>query len=859
MKTIMHDSHFINKKDRLLRIMTIAAVSAAATSCSDDKINVGTGSGSLNPVVNVDPTIIPAVDPQHPIECEIAPEGTDMLLRLTDVLTGAETTWENQNHLLQTEVFLPGDYIIEASYGNGEQEGFDHPYYYGTTSFKLANGETARPEIVASVKSTVIKIDYDDTYRRLLKNYTTVLHSDGGIYLNYPATERRYAYLLPGEISFTLQIEMNDGRKATFQPVKVSDAKRGYLYRATLSAIEGENGSAPKIVISFDDKILTDDVTVTLSDAFFNSEAPAVKPYGFTNGDEMILCEGALPDEPVGFEVTSDDLNALMLTTTANSLIEKGWPAEIDLLNMNTADAAKLESFGVKLNGIKAGLNNGSTVDLTEAMRALRYDEEQPVVTFTLQARNRSSKVSDPVTLKVEVEPVDLTVTNWTPAIVGVNKAEIRVKCPSSAIKDNVVIEAMDARGHWTTLKITEIEAKEGSIYAVRFNVPAGNEDSINLRVIYCGEVKQTFAIKRESPNFTIEVDAFALSAKVRIVPENPELRSVITSCMSVYVSDRKILNLERDTEEGTILVSGLAQSTKYSFRGTVMDTPTEAQFTPAVEVTTETCVQLPNSDFEDVKNTIDYPDMLSGGRYSQTVVGIFNLQNHTTFTLSAPKSWANVNDKTFCTGAKNHNTWYMAPSTYTVTDAYQGAYAVRLDNVGWDIDGAEIPDYRQPAPPYTTYSMEIPEIANRSTGRLFLGSYSFDPITGAETYSEGTKINSRPAAVSGFYKYTPGPNNPTDKGIVTVEVTGLINGVETVIAKGRSELETSLSYKTFSVELQYELFGVKANQLKVMFASSTSMGDIKTESADVVTYDDPVTSTSRGSSLWIDAISLSY
>ncbi|MDE7471816.1 MAG: DUF4493 domain-containing protein, partial [Paramuribaculum sp.] len=216
-------------------------------------INVGTGSGSLNPVVNVDPTIIPAVDPQHPIECEIAPEGTDMLLRLTDVLTGAETTWENQNHLLQTEVFLPGDYIIEASYGNGEQEGFDHPYYYGTTSFKLANGETARPEIVASVKSTVIKIDYDDTYRRLLKNYTTVLHSDGGIYLNYPATERRYAYLLPGEISFTLQIEMNDGRKATFQPVKVSDAKRGYLYRATLSAIEGENGSAPKIVISFDD------------------------------------------------------------------------------------------------------------------------------------------------------------------------------------------------------------------------------------------------------------------------------------------------------------------------------------------------------------------------------------------------------------------------------------------------------------------------------------------------------------------------------------------------------------------------------------------------------------------------------
>ena len=117
----------------------------------------------------------------------------------------------------------------------------------------------------------------------------------------------------------------------------------------------------------------------------------------------------------------------------------------------------------------------------------------------------------------------------------------------------------------------------------------------------------------------------------------------------------------------------------------------------------TEEAQQLPNPDFEDVKfSSIKYANMLSGGRYSQNTVEIYNLQNRTSFDLMTPTAWANVNDKTFCLDASNHNTWYMAPSTYTVEDAYSGAYAVRLDCVGYDLDGPEIPDYLQTSLPFT-------------------------------------------------------------------------------------------------------------------------------------------------------------
>lgn len=826
------------------------------SACSDDKVNTGTGSGQISPEISVNPNVIPATDSSHPIVLSDAPKPDDIALTLLDDISNTSRTWPSKSAMDAAELFLPGDYTIMGHSGNARQEGFDKPFFFGSQTFQLKNGETARPQITCTLASTVIEIEYTESYRSLFEDYSVTLHSDGGIYVTCTANEQRPVYLIPGDISMTLFIKMKDGRSASFQPIIVTEAKPGYLYKATLNAIDGDT---PQIVISFDDKVLTDDVTINLTDAFFNADAPAITPSGFIPGEPIRLSEGVAPENPVSMLVSSSDLQALILTSNAHSLASSGWPQEIDLLNMTKAQADTLKAYGLRWEGLRKGVNNEAVIDFTHVIPNLRYNAQTSTTTFTLQARNSTSKVSEPLTLAVEIEPVDLSVVSWTPAIVGINRAELRVKCPSSAIEQNVVLEVEGSNNTWTPLKIVEIEPVESSVYAIRFNVPAGNGQSLNIRVKYCGEVKQTITITRESPAFTIQVDPFALSSVVRIIPDDPKLTSVITSCASIYASGRKLLSLERHADDGEILVSGLAQGTRYSFQATVMANPTEGQFTPAVEVTTETCVQLPNSNFEDVKNTIDYRDLLSGGRYSQTVVGIFNLQNRTTYSLSTPKGWANVNDKTFCSGARNHNTWYMVPSTYTVTDCHDGAYAVRIDNVGWDIDGPAIPDYRQTAQPYTRYSLNVPQIAHRAAGRLFLGGYSFDPMTSTETYSEGIEIQSRPAAVNGFYKYIPSQNNASDRGIVAVEVLGMADGKETVIASGSQELATALSYTSFAVPLVYNMFGVKAMRIKVMFAASASYGSIDSESEDIITYSNPITSTSVGSSLWIDNLNLSY
>ena len=62
-----------------------------------------------------------------------------------------------------------------------------------------------------------------------------------------------------------------------------------------------------------------------------------------------------------------------------------------------------------------------------------------------------------------------------------------------------------------------------------------------------------------------------------------------------------------------------------------------------------------------------------------------------------------------------------------------------------------------------------MPTIANRSAGKLFLGSYSY--VNGIESYNEGVGFESRPLILKGFYKYVQDGNDSSETGIVTISL----------------------------------------------------------------------------------------
>ena len=315
-----------------------------------------------------------------------------------------------------------------------------------------------------------------------------------------------------------------------------------------------------------------------------------------------------------------------------------------------------------------------------------------------------------------------------------------------------------------------------------------------------------------------------------------------------------------RHVDEGIIVVGGLNEKTTYQLTTSLYENPVEpSHFTLPIRIRTEICGQLPNSGFEEVETGLVYANLPAGGRYSQNIVDIYNQQNYVSYDLYMPKKWTTVNAKTFCKKASNHNTWYMQPSAYTITDVAEGAFAVTIQSTSWDLNGEQIPNYRQTGTPYVNYNKNIPNITHRAAGRLFLGDYKFNSESLTEVYTEGIAFTSRPTSLNGYYKYVPCVNDISDCGIVLVEVVGKVEGKDEIISRTLHELPAAVSYTAFSVPLAYEKFGIKATSIKVMFASSKNYGSIEEESASVVTFSDVVTSTSHGGELSIDGLTLSY
>ena len=332
-------------------------------------------------------------------------------------------------------------------------------------------------------------------------------------------------------------------------------------------------------------------------------------------------------------------------------------------------------------------------------------------------------------------------------------------------------------------------------------------------------------------------------------------------------------------TEDGKIIIKGLTPATPYTIRsrfGAVYSDNTS-------QLTTENAAEVPNGDFEELIETINMT-INQGGRWT-IATAIWNDLYQTTLSMniSEPSHWTSINQKTCNVNASNKNSWYMVPSTYNTSlswvshqptakvwgigqDAYDstadiyisntanhGNNAMVIRNVAWDPNGPSISDNKQTG--NTEFSNYVckntpSSIANRSVGKLFLGSYSYD--NGAETYNEGISFTSRPCYLNGFYKYANDSQDTGEKGIISIQ---LLNG-ETVIASGKQEFVAVNEYTAFSVPLNYEQYNLQATNLRIMFSSSNHTDEANIKTTNYVNKDE---CCSRGAMLTIDNLTFSY
>lgn len=835
---------------RVYIIILLCAVVVCAAGCSSDQIGDQAGAGRIIPELSVCPDVVSVVDPSQVATIGNVPEAADFALKISTEDGAFSGVWDSFSAYFPAEPILPGTYKVEAYYGSPLVEGFDTPYYYGEASCTLQDGEDAQVQLNCVLANSLVSVDFSQQVKDYFPKLAVRLHSYGGSHILYPKDETRPAYIKPGRIFVGIVLQMPDGTECDFFVTEINDAKAGMWFPINVS-VAGTDTDSPVITVSTDEKVNSDDISVALTPEFVHAQSPVIRCEGFVSGAPLNLVEGQTPENPLKMKVSAANLTNLILTTIAPSLVQQGWSPDIDLIT--SSDLSSLTALGLKIER-----GEDIVIDFTDLVPHLRDTDGLPD-RFTLQAMAANGKSSAPVSLLVDLVGAEVSLLSVSSPTVGIDEASFKIFCDTDPSR-TITLSMFDGKA-WVSLPVTGVKEVEGTphVYLLDFKVPAGNA-SIPVRLNYCGIPRIETELKRVSPEFEIEVDAFALKAVVRIKPKDESLLGTITSLVRIYAGNELAAQIDRDEDAGEIIVSGLKEKTSYRFKATVMANPDALDFTPVVSVTTEAVAELPNGDFEEfVNKRTKFSNMLSGGRFSQTIVEIFNLQNYADFNYTVPDGWANVNAKTFNTRASNINTWYVIPSVRTVfaDEAYAGtAYAVRIDNVAFDPDGEKIADYVQEGQPYIGYSRSIPEIKYKSVGKIFLGSYKWDHSTRTEVYNEGIPFPSRPAALNGFYRFVPAVPGSSQKGYVRVEVLG--DG-DKVISTGEGFLIPALGYTAFTVPLKYNLFGEKAKKIKVMVAASPEVGTIEHETQAVVTVPDPRTSTSVGSSLWVDELAFSY
>ncbi len=819
--------------------------------CSGDRDVVNDGTGRLSLAIDIDPALrypdgtpVAAVDVPRPTLGEVG-------VSMQSLVGGYSRVWTSYSDFPEEEIYFVGTYYIDAFHGYG-LEGFSSPSYASRIETDVLPGELTSASLTLGIFSSANRVSFAPGFSDHFSSFKAILHAEDGGYFDYAPSESGILYLLPGRTSLYLDLVLTDGRRTRFLLARLESAESAVLYDYALS-VDSDAAGTPVVTCTVAGK----SYSATLDDALVSALPPTVSLTGWDSSEVMLLPEGEEPRTRVAAEVTSSaPLSSLSLTVNSPYLQSCGFPRQCDLLNLTPEQRELLEASGLTWSIDK----NRAQVYLTTLLGNLVYlNEAQAMTSIGLMAEDTDGRVSDPLMLRVESTPVDLSITSVTPVMLGLDSAEIAVMTAATNFADNVAIEIMNDSGEWEPANVTKVyKSHLDGLYHIIFDIPVVSRD-LDARILYCQEARADFVINRFMPDFTLEIDPFATYCCVKVRADNPQIRSIVTERLKIYLDGHQASIILRDFSRDVIVVTNLTPRTAYSLTATMISDPGKDDFTPGMKFTTESTPSLPNAEFEERRDGIYYPDMPSGGRYSQTTVAIFNWQNHRSFNLREPKEWANTNSKTFNRRSANHNTWYMQPSVYTVKGEDNESFAVCLRSVAFDTDGAPIPDYTQTGQPYLQYSPIVPDISYRAVGKLFLGGYSFNPATLEEEYRDIVDWKSRPMSLNGYYKYTPSPNAPSDMGLAIIEVYGTVDGEQTLIGSATAYLPAANSYSAFKAEVSYKYFGVKATGLKVMFASSSFVGTLEEESRLVRTNPDPVEAASVGSTLWLDHVNLAY
>ena len=872
---------------KLKKIFLYSATMLLLVSCANEDKQGSSGYGAINVQVSADYKVVPATRSTAESASTIEnPDVSEFALKLVSSDGSFSRAWDSLADFDPATKIPVGAYTMSAFYGDIDTEGFEKPFYLGETPVAVRDRENSSVEINCTLANVKVTVEYSDAFKKYFADYSTTIHSTGGEYIEFSKTETRAAYVKPGKITIQTHLKKQNGIESTFEPAAIPNAAARQHYKIKLDISDNNAGEA-QLNISFDETTETQPIKIDISDEVMVAPAPSFLLSGFESGVPVEAKEFNYPaDKNVNISLTAKGgLAGCTLTTASRCLESKGWPQEIDLLNMSQEQAETLHRLGLKIKGFSETGSKMGFIDFTELFTHLQIIESNDQHLFSISAKDMHGKVSEsPVSLSVKNLPLTFSLQEPEAVFVGSSSAIVPILYDGTDA-NLIKFSYLNAEGHKVNCASSVLSSKE-NLYQIKISVKAANEP-VKVEASLSGGLKTTTAsIPVLTPEFSItaeEYDIWAKKATVKLTATDPQYQEAVNRYAVLFAnSSGQWIQASSTHKDNIYTISGLFPDTRYQIKGTCNSQQKNVNYHGNCTIHTEAAAGVPNGDFENLAQTINISDMNQGGKWSPTV-GNPTYQSKCSFNVSEPVGWASVNAKTSNTSATNQMSWFVCPSTYNTTlswtgtvpgipifggggtdtpDIYKnltaqnGSNAMVVRNVAWDENGTTPPAHYKTRGSAYYYSENVPSIANRSAGKLFLGTYSYSG--NSESYNEGAAFSSRPSILKGWYKYTPDNKDGSETGVISVT---LLNG-KTVLASGTINLTAASDYTEFTVLLVYNVTDKKANLLKIMITSSNHASYSQSEETATIKTTDYYSryeSNSRGATLTIDNLNFIY
>lgn len=749
-----------------------AAALLLLASC-DEGMDFGSGTGTISPLVSYDPTVVASRSAGSRVA-----EFDDLTVNdLTITLKSADGKVSQEFPYADFPVnqgFAVGKYTMTAYYGDSADEGFGKPAVFGSTELSVSEGKTTRVELTAKPSKAMVGISFDEDLASYMTNLSATLHTASGSAIDFAADETRYAYVAPGKMTLDVTFTKPNGKGGTLQ-VAEFQAEAQHRYNMSIALGGDGYGEVSSITIIFDETLQQENVTIDISDQVLSVPAPEVTLSGVAAGQVLNVVEGTALPSGLRYAINArGGIKSAVLTTTGQSLLDLGWPAEIDLANASAQEQMLLTDLGFKDLGILRNPGKMAAFELTDVVKHIPATVEtaSPVM-FSLTVVDKNGKTSgeEPLGFGIKVDKLTLTMDPLEGyAYAGEETVDVQVTYNgTTSLQDLLTVKYLNESGIFKATTITNVAVKSraSQTYVVTVKVPSDAQLPVVLKAeagsVQTGEVTIPTA---SSPVLAVtDNDVYARNAWASV--SSPDY-DCSTKTIELYVSTDGVNFVKATgTQSGADfhITGGLNPGTAYTLRAKV-----GALISNTVSITTEATAQIPGSNMDSWTNNRKTAVAVKADFY-QTVT-----------------PWENNNGVTV--SKMNAISTYSGQSAVLETSDSRSGSAAQVCTSGYG--------------PSTNFSKPSAFVA----GLLHNGE-------------NGSELTSRPSALAFWTKYTQYAAD--DYGYAEITVYDA-NG--NAIATATKTVNPVTEYYREVVPINYKRNSAKAAKVKVLFKSTTASAD---------------------------------